>query len=140
MALTSEVRHEEIGAHVPVVVAARDAHACPRVGHVRLGRDFLEAEAEMRRIGLRATGPGDVLVEAIRLGVVREVDVQVVVEVDVREHDAEAVGELHDLEPGFGADLAEGLVSLIQEQQVSDTEHGGGKPARSVGDGVFTSA
>ncbi len=136
VALPPEVRHEEIRADVPVVVAAGDAHARTGVGHARLGRDFLEAEAEPRRIGLLAAGPGDVLVEAVRLGVVREVDVQVVVEVDVGEHDAEAVGELHDLEPGFGADLTEASVALVQEQQVADTEHRRRKPTRSVGDGV----
>ena len=68
VALTSEVRHEEIGTRIPVVVAAGDAHACPRVGHVRRGRDFLQAEAEVRRIGLGPMRPGDVLVEAIGLG------------------------------------------------------------------------
>ena len=122
--LSARVGDEQVRAAVAVEVAARDAHARARVGDAGLGGELLEAEPEPGRIGLRAARPGDVVVQAVGLGVVGDVEVEVAVEVEVGEHGAEAVLELDDLESGLGADLAEGLPSsLVQVQQVADAEY-----------------
>ena len=107
VALAARVRDEDVGAPVGVPVADRHAHAGVRVGHACGGRPLLEAEAEAGRVGGDAAGPGHVLVEAIRVRVVREVNVEITVTLEIGEHDAEAVAEAHDLEPGLAADLAE---------------------------------
>src|SRR5438105_4429689 len=119
MPLVASVRDDEVTAPVPVVIGARDAHPGVRIGHAFGRRPLLEPEAEPRRVGPRAARPRDVLVQAIRILVVRHVQVDPAVPVEVREHGAEAVVEAGRLEPGLPADLTELAVTEVQVEEVS---------------------
>ena len=130
--LAPRVRHEEVRQAVVVVVGGGDAHARARVGDPGGGRALLEAKADARWIGLGPARPRNVLVQAVRVRVVREVEVEVAVAVDVRQHGAEAVLEARDLEPRFLAHLPERRPSVAgsavaQEQEVTHAEVGVGE-------------
>ena len=85
-----------------------------------------------------APGGGYVDVEAVRILVVRDVEVGAAVAVDVGEHGAEAVLEVRALEAGLDADLAEPrapvrVVPLVEEEQVAHAL----VVRREAGDGVL---
>ena len=63
----------------------RDTHARKRIGHAFRRAALLEAEAETGRVGLRAAGPGHVLVELVRVLVVCDVEIGAPVAVVVEE-------------------------------------------------------
>ena len=117
--LVTGVRDEKVAPPVPVVVAARDAHPCVRVGHAFRRGPLLEPEAEPRRIGLRSARPRHVGVQAVRILVVGHVQVEPAVAVEVRERRPEAVVEAGRLEPRLPADLAESPVAEVQVEQVA---------------------
>ena len=83
----------------------------------------------------------DVLVELVRVGVVRDVQVESPVAVDVREHRAEAVRDLRPLDPGLSSDLAERRVpvrvgAFVQVEEIADRLVVGGEAGRGVDDEV----
>ena len=123
MRLPARVGHEQVGLPVAVVVAGRDAHAGVLVVHaLRLAAlDEVEVEAVLR------PRPRDVDVEAVRILVVRDVEIGTAVAVDVGEHGAQAVLEVRSLEARLDADLAElrtpvRAVALVQEEQVAHSD------------------
>ena len=107
VALPARVADEEVGAAVARVVGSRDSHAGVGIRNSCARSPLLEAKAEPRRVRLRASGPGDVLVEPVRIAVVGDVQVRAPVAVEVREDGAEAVIEASSFEPGVNSDLAE---------------------------------
>ena len=85
---------------------------------------LLEPESELSRIGLGASGPGDVLVELVRIRVVRDVQVEPSVAVEISEHRSEAVTDLSPLDAGCARDFAErrvavGVRSLVEVEEVA---------------------
>ena len=105
--LAARVGHEEVVQPVARVVARGDPHAGVRVVH-RLGAPPLhETEPEPTRVRGRAAGPRLVEVQAIRIQVVRDVEVEPAVVVHVGEDGAEAVVEAPRLQPRGAADLTE---------------------------------
>ncbi len=117
--LAAGVADEEIGQPVPVGVGVRDAHACVRIGGAGAAGSLLEAEAEPGGVCLRATGPGDVLVEPIRILVVRDVEVEPAVPVEVGEDRSEAVVEPGGFEARLTTDLAEAAAAQVEVEQVA---------------------
>ena len=127
--LLARVRDEEVGAPVAVIVSACDSHPRVRVGDPGRRRALLEAEPEAGRVGVRSSRPGDVLVQAIGIRVVGDVDVEIAVTLEVREQDPQPVSEVRHLEAGLRADLAERRVlvlpgALVQEQEIANAEVG----------------
>ena len=124
--LSTGVRHEKVEPAVAVVVAGRDAHSGVRIVDSLRGATLLEAEAEPFGVSGGPTGPGNVLVELIRVFVVGDVQVGPPVSVVVREQRAEAVAELSRLEPRLDPDFAEPRVSMlvvafVEVEQVAHT-------------------
>ena len=122
--LPPRVRHEEVEPAVAVVVARRDAHARVRVGDSFRDAPLLEAEAEAGRIGGGAARPGDVLVQLVRVLVVRDVQVGPAVAVVVREDRAEAVAEVArpralPARRPRGTSRGRGVVPLVQVEEVA---------------------
>src|SRR6476646_11623496 len=103
--LSTGIRHEEVEAAIAVVVTRRDAHPGVRIVDSLRGATLLEAEAEPFRVSGGPTGPGNVLVELVRVLVVRDVQVGPSVSVVVREQRAEAVPEIRRLEARLYADF-----------------------------------
>ena len=129
MHLLARVRDEDVGAPVAVIVSACDSHPRVRVGDPGRRRALLEAEPEAGRVSVRSSRPGDVLVQAIGIRVVGDVDVEIAVTLEVREQDAQPVSEVRHLEAGLRADLAERRVlvlpgALVQEQEIANAEVG----------------
>ncbi len=127
MHLSAPVGHEQVGEPVVVEVAVRDAHPRVRVRHAGLGRELLEAEADPCGIGFRAPRPGNVVVEAVGFRVVRDIEVEVAVAIEVGEQGAQAVLEADDLQSGLGAHLLERHTApvggtLIHEQEIANAE------------------
>ena len=91
MELLVRVRDDEVGAAVAAVVGGSDPHPGARVGDPDARGALLEAEAEAERILRGTTGVGDVEVEPVRVGVVRDVEIEPAVAVDVAEDGAEPV-------------------------------------------------
>ena len=83
MALAARVGDEQVGTPVTVEVRGRDTHPCTRVGHARDGCALFESKAEPGRIGLLPSGPGDVLVQPVRVAVVGHVEIGSPVAVEV---------------------------------------------------------
>src|SRR5207247_499677 len=77
----------------------------------RTGSAPLEAAPEPGGIGLRATGPGHVLVELIRVLVIRDVEIGATVVVVVQEHGAEPVPRRCGLEARLDPDLPESCMA-----------------------------
>ena len=73
----------EVGAAVAAVVGGSDAHAGVRVVEADARGALLEPEAEAERVGRGAALPRDVQVEPVRVGVVRDVEVEAAVAVRV---------------------------------------------------------
>ena len=124
MLLAARVSDEEVDPAVAVPVDGADAHARVRVGYALRRRPFLEPEAELRRVGLPASRPRHVHVEAIGIRVVRDVEIGAAVAVVVREDGPEAVVEPRHLEPRLPADLAEpraaaSIVALVEVETVA---------------------
>ena len=91
-----------------------------------------EAEAEAVRLG-------DVQVEPVRVEVVRDVEVEPAVAVDVGEDGPEPVVDPGRLEPGEPADLAEARAAvrvgaLVQVEAVAHARDVGREPAGGAGD------
>ena len=101
------VRDEQVLPAVGVEVARGDAHARVPVRHAFLRAALDEPEAEPRGIRLRATGPGDVPVQPVRVEVVGDVEVAAAVPVVVGEHGPETVLDPCPLDPRLPSDLAE---------------------------------
>ena len=121
--LSSRVRDEEIAAPVPVVVGAGDAHPA-QPGRRHPQRPPAPRSESRSRPGPRgAARPRNVLVETVRVRVVRQVDVEVAVAVEVGHGDAEPILEPGDLEPRLDTDFPEGHApvgaSVAQVEQVS---------------------
>ena len=120
--LSASVGHEEVRAPVPVVVRSRDAHPAAGIGDTGSRRPLLEPKAEPGRVGARPARPGNVLVEPVGVRVVGDEDVEVAVQLEIREQHAEAVLEADDLETRFSPHLAKGgpvaVAALVQIEQV----------------------
>ena len=91
--LAARVRDEQVGPSVGAEIRGRDPHAGVRVVDARSPRHLFEAEAEA------ATGLRDVAVELVRIGVVRDVQIDASVAVDIGEDRPEAVAEPIGLQP-----------------------------------------
>ncbi len=89
--LVPRVRDEQARAAVRLD-SGRDAHARERIGDALARRDLLEAEAEAGRVGRRTARPRHVLVELVRVLVVRDVEVGPAVMVVVEERRRRARG------------------------------------------------
>src|SRR2546430_13663486 len=117
-----------------------------RTRHARAGCALLEAEAESRRIGLPAAGPGDVLVEPVRVTVVGDEEIGPPVAVEIGEDCTEAVVEPRGLEACLDADLAKLRMALavapdVEVEEIADArdvvrEARSGAGNRDVGVGV----
>src|SRR4029078_2321287 len=104
-------------------------------------RDVHESEAEVTGIGRGSALQGDVLVQLVRIGIVRDVEVEAAIVVEVREYRSEAVPDLRTLASRQLGNLTEGRVTvsiraLIQVQQVADGRMVGREAGRSVDDDV----
>jgi hypothetical protein len=142
MELSARVRHEQVLAPVLAVVAGGDSHSGVRVVDPDGLRALHEPEAETGGIVL----PGDVQVQAVRIEVVRDVQVETAVPVDVGEDRSKAMVDVGCLEAGALADLAEAgaavlVGALVEVEAVADTcvvarEAARGSRDRRVGVGV----
>ncbi len=121
MQLPARVRHEEVVAAVEAVVGRRDAHARVGVVDALLAGSLLESEAERR------AGSCNVEVEPVRVEVVRDVEVEPAVVVDVGEDCPEAVVDTCRLEAGTPSHLAEprAAVPIRARVQVEPVAHAG---------------
>src|SRR5712691_5127221 len=140
MALAARVRDEQVGTPVTVEVRSRDTHPRIRVGHARDGCALLEAEAEPRRIGLPPAGPGDVLVQPVRVTVVGDVEIEPPIAVEIGEDCTEAVIEPRGLEACLNADLAKLRMSIavapdVEVQEITDAGDVVRKPRSGAGNG-----
>ena len=63
-------------------------------------------------------------------------NVEITVALEIGEHDAEAVAEPHDLEPGLPPYLAKLAVALVQEQEIPATREGVREPKLGLGNPV----
>ena len=133
MELAARVRHEEVVEPVARPVAHRDAHPRVRIVHPRDAASLDQPEAE------RVAGLCDVEVEPVRVEVVRDVEVEASVEIDVGEHRAEPVVERRRLEAGARADLAERAVPPVQVEEVAHARWFAGNPAVELGSRPFGS-
>ena len=106
---------------VAVVVGGDDAHA-RRTGRRRPPRPRAprSGSRDPAGIGLHAAGPRHVLVQLVRILVVRDVEIRPPVAVVVREDRAEAVREVRRLEPRLDADLAEARAAVRPVALVED--------------------
>ena len=119
MPLPTRVAHEQVGPPVAVVVALGDPHAGVRVDKAGAAGLIDEAEPKATR--------RQIDVVAVRVLVVRDVEVEPPVAVQVGEHGAERVVVRRRVDPGLPSDLAEagapgGAVALVQEEQVAHPE------------------
>src|SRR6476646_7858222 len=135
--LSTGVRHEEVEPAIAVVVARRNAHSGVRIVDSLRGATLLEAEAEPFGVSGGPTGPGNVLVELIRVLVIGDVQVRPSVSVVVREQRAEAVPKVSRLEPRLHPDFAESRVSMlvvafVEVEQVAHTPVIRGEAAERV--------
>ena len=105
--LAARVADEEVRKPVAVDVRVGDPHARVRVCGAGAAGTLLEAEAEPGRIRSGAAGPGDVLVQPVRVFVVGDVEVEAAVAVEIGEDRTERVIEPRRLEPGLPSDFAE---------------------------------
>ena len=141
MQLVARVRDEDVGPSVAGEVLRRDPHARVRVGDVLTFRDVLEAEAEVLGIRVGATLQRDVLVELVRIRVVRDVQVEAPVAVEVREDRSEAVRDLRPLDARRSSDLAERRMpvlvgAFVQVEEIADGCVVGWEAGRGVDDEV----
>ena len=139
--LVARVRDEDVRPPVAGEVLCRDSHARVRVGDVLAFRDVLEAEAEMLGIGVGATLQRDVLVELVGIRVVRDVQVETPVVVEVREDRSEAVRDLRPLDARRSSDLSERRVpvlvgAFVQVEEIADGCVVGWEAGRRVDDEV----
>ena len=119
MPLPTRVAHEQVGPPVAVVVALGDPHAGVRVGKAGAAGPVDEAEPKAPR--------GQIDVVAVRVLVVRDVEVEPPVAVQIGEHGAERVVVRSRVDARLPSDLAEagapvGAVAPVQEEQVADPE------------------
>ena len=140
MALAARVRNEQVGAPVTVEVRGRDAHPRIRIGHPRDGCALLEAEAEPRGIGLPPARPSDVLVQPVRITVVRDVEIGPPVAVEIGEDCTEAVVEPRGLEACLNADLAKLRMPIavapdVQVQEITNAGDVVREPCGGAGNG-----
>ena len=91
--LAPRVGHEQVGEAVTREVGRGHSHPGVRIGDARVRRALVEAEAEPGGVGLRPSRPRDVLVDAVRVAVVRDEEVGAAVAVEVRKHSPQAVIE-----------------------------------------------
>ena len=135
MELSARVRHEQILAPVEAVVARRRSHAGVGVVDADGPPALLEPEAETGGVG----GLGDVQVQPVRIEVVRDVEVETAVRVDVREDRSQAVVDVCGLEAGALSDLTEARAAvpvhaLVEVEAVSHAGVVAGEPACRSGD------
>ena len=117
MQLTARVRHEDVVQTVVRVVADRDPHSGVGVVDPLGPADVDEPETEPAL-------PRLVEVEPVVIEVVRHIEIQPAVAIDVEERGAEAVVEPRALEPGRAADLPEHGVrspaTRVEVEEVAD--------------------
>ena len=140
MQLLVGVGHEQVGAAVPAVVGGSDSHSGVGIADARARCSLLEAEAEPRS---GSPGCGNVQVEPVRVGVVRDVEIEAPIVVHVGEHGPEAVLDA-GVDTGLLADLPEPCVAVpvvprVEVEQVADPRWSFGNPEAELGIGAFTS-